>query len=174
MKKNGLFLFIILPLLLVSAGQASGSMSLYLVDDPIHATQDSMNVEIALSDLIQTDEFTADLLYSFDDTNYSSWSNLEGYELNDVQIIYFKLELFENGGFIGFDDTAKMSFLSLEDTYYGLDAYASVFLDWGEFQIQVLSSSSNDNFAAVPVPGAVWLLCTGLFGIVGTRRKVKK
>lgn len=79
--------------------------------------------------------------------NYSF--NIEGKARNNmgwVQNSFF---------FTANSTTTTLTFTSLES-----DAYGPV-LD-------------NVRLSAIPIPGAVWLLCSGLIGIVGIRRKFRK
>ncbi len=174
MKTNQtLFLAVFFSFLLTTA-QAFGAISLYLVDDPINGTQNSIDVEAVLYDLNPTDTITSVLQYSFDGISFSAWSNLKNFAINETQQIHFQLEVFHGGSFFGYDATGAMEFLSYEADYYGMEAYAGVFVNWGDFQLTFLSSNSNDNFSPVPIPGAVWLLGSGLLGLVGLRKKFRK
>ena len=154
-------------------GQAYATVSLYLVDDPYEYPIGTIEVEATLYDLNTTDGVSALIQYSTNDSDFYNFGSRVSETIDKIKPIYFRLELFDSSNSsMGYDITGDLTFNSLEDSFYGLDAYASATIFWGDFRIEFLSSSSDDNFAAIPIPGAVLLFTTGLAAAVLKKGKV--
>jgi len=57
--------------------------------------------------------------------------------------------------------------VALVDTdrlYFGINANGDDYYDWGHFK---------GSATLIPLPGAVWLLGSGLLGLIGVRRRLK-
>lgn len=102
-----------------------------------------MEIAGTLVDMLGSSAITAELEYSFDGSNYLSWehsgtSSLQHYYLevapvDKIEQIFFRMALSYNGVHFGYDNDAEISFIGPpEDVYYGLDAYSSVLIDWGD------------------------------------------
>jgi hypothetical protein len=63
--------------------------------------------------------------------------------------------------------TATMTFGGLD----GPGLYHSVALNFDYKYISLDTASGADHVSSVPLPAAAWLLCSGLLGLVGIRRK---
>lgn len=150
-------------------------VSLYLVDDPNADGIGTMVVQASLFDFYPSDDLTALLQYSWDDLVYMDWpgTDLVVDPIDEFKRIIFRLRLFRDGTVIGYDTDGIVTWpVAPESEYHGLDAYSHVMINWGDFQFQILSSNSNDNFAPTPIPPGVLLLGTGLIGLIGFRRYV--
>ncbi|MBN2808381.1 MAG: VPLPA-CTERM sorting domain-containing protein [Deltaproteobacteria bacterium] len=93
--------------------------------------------------------------------------------------MWLRLDL--GSGSVGVYDTGgDVTLLGLEENS-GL--YNAVNIVWNEIQspeygnlslnISVGVANDDDNIGAVPIPGAIWLLGSGLLGMVGMRRRKK-
>ncbi|MCP3669209.1 MAG: DUF4114 domain-containing protein [Gammaproteobacteria bacterium] len=91
-------------------------------------------------------------LISPDKGGSTFYSDSNGYD-------YFKV--FQN------DNDSSMFKLAIEDLYGGGDK------DHNDMIVHVTSVLSPPNVSTVPIPGAVWLLGSGLVGLIGIRRKIR-
>lgn len=156
---------------------AAGPVSLNLIDDPNGNGVSTMVVQASLFDFYPSDDVTALLQYSWDDSVYMDWpgTDLVVDPIDKFKRIIFRLRLFRDGTEIGYDTDGIITWpVAPEGEYHGLDAYSHAMIDWGGFQFQILSSNSNDNFAPTPIPPGVLLLGAGLIGLIGSRRYVFK
>lgn len=185
MKKNHPILCTIVFIFLsLSSSQAFAFLSpqpepvsLYLVDDPYTDGIGTMVVQASLFDFYPSDDLTALLQYRWDDSVYMDWpgTDLVVDPIDKFKRIIFRLQLFRDGTEIGHDTDGIITWpVSPEGEYHGLNAYSHAMIDWGDFQFQILSSNSNDNFAPTPIPPGVLLLGAGLIGLIGFRRYVFK
>ncbi|MGD9367682.1 MAG: hypothetical protein PVH87_18425 [Desulfobacteraceae bacterium] len=153
---------------------APGPIDFYLVDDPNSEGSGTMVVQASLLDIYPSDDLTALLQYSWDDSAYLDWpgTDLVVDSIDKFKRIFFRLRLFSDGTETGYDTDGIITWpVAPEGEYYGLDAYSHAMIDWGDFQFQILSSNSNDNFASTPIPSGLLLLITGLIGLIGSRSR---
>jgi hypothetical protein len=170
----------LIVLCFVLTGQSFAAISMYLVDDPHEPGVGTMTIDATLIDGNAADEITAELQYSLDGVTYNSL-NLHPteptghpfqtqyqhtFDIVGSQIIHFQLALSDIGGTDGDGDVIWLGEPGQEDPpYYG------AFIDWGNFTLEVLTSSSGDDFAPISVnlPSALILLSSGLAGLVACR-----
>lgn len=182
MKKNQhilcaivfVFLFLSSSHAFACVSPAPGPVELYLVDDPNSDGTGAMAVQASLLDIYPSDDLTALLQYSWDNSAYLDWpgGDLVVDPIDKVKRIFFRLRLFKDGTETGHGTDGIITWpVAPEGEYYGLDAYSYAMIDWGDFQFQVLSSNSNDNFAPAPIPPGFLLLVTGLIGLIGSRSR---
>jgi hypothetical protein len=172
------FLLISVPLVLLmsSAGIAALSQGVnlevpnldpvcfYLLDDSVHSNDYQTTVTA-------TNIFgTGNLEYSFsgESDSFVSWSNPRTVDLPPAGFlpIYFRLNTGAN-----ILTEADLTFNAFEAVYHGLDGYQNVVMNFDLASIQLATSTTNDNFASVPIPSAALLLGTGLIGIFRFRRR---
>jgi hypothetical protein len=142
--------------LIISPSYASAPISNVLIpnysSDPILA-----DIETSPN---QYDMFGLDLGYSFSSV-YSS------------ETIY--LEIYTNLGSYSYTNSSPPNVNSSQD-FYGFITWSGEYFTGFEVGTNMGTFTAIDNvtLGIVPIPGALWLFGTGLIGIVGIRRKVKK
>ena len=81
----------------------------------------------------------------------------------------------DNGTIFTFDYTGTITGLS--DIIYLKDNNGGDpidLIDTGKFAATLSLDENSLSFAPVPIPGAIWLFCSGLIGLAGLRRKIRK
>jgi hypothetical protein len=92
-----------------------------------------------------------------------------GYTANSVEFYLADFRFADNPQDYIVDQWTWVDLSGLGDIV-GLEATLSS-SDVGEWGMNTPAYFAMDNLNAVPVPGAVWLLCSGLLGLVGIRRR---
>jgi hypothetical protein len=143
------------------------SVSFYLVDDSQHSND--LSTTLTISQIPKE----INLAYSFDAINYSLLTNSKTIALpNGYRRIYFG-ELSGNNSNTVAHTKGDVIFSTFEGVYHNLDSYVNAIMDFGG-GYQIAASSTNDNFAPVPIPSAILLLGTGLICLIGFRDRVLK
>ena len=143
--------------------QTLDEVSFYVVDDNTPSGDDSVTLEIfsiAQSGTLQ---------YS---TDKSTWTDIYGNSIaiatgsDDWERVWFRLDL-GSGSYV---TKGTLTFSGADGNLWN-----AVSIEWdGNNGVTFNTAGDNDNVAPVPIPGAVWLLGSGLIGLVafgGRRRK---
>lgn len=152
-------------------GASAGYMdpvAFYVVDDNTDPVGGDDSVTMSFSNF---NIGSATLQYSLDNTA-GSWTDVNGsftVKASDWTKVYMRLNYLTAAQP---DTSGDVTFDSPEG-----DLYNTVFIEWdqgGSFLLSVGSADSDDNVAPVPLPAAAWLLGSGLFGLIGIRRRMKR
>ncbi len=148
-------------------------VSFYVVDDDTGSNDDSVTLSFAVNN-----SQGGTLQYSTDNV---SWITVTGGTTGPIaasnwQQVWMRID----NGSGSYDTDGEVTFLG-EETNSGL--YNSVNVIWDTIKLPNFSvdvdiynyvANDDDNVAPVPIPAAAWLLGSGLFGLVGVRRRMKK
>jgi hypothetical protein len=152
--------------------QTLSNVRFWALDDPISNDDDT----VTFSNVLFSTEFEANVQYSLTPTVDNSWNEFTGGTTitpvdNEKQLVYLRVndtsELYYNG---------ILTFSGFDRHYYGLDAYNSLSVLWGDVGTLTVSFTTpvgDDDVAPVPIPATVWLFGAGLVGLVGIRRKLR-
>ncbi len=176
MKKTNLCLTVLLALII--ATNTYGSM----VPDPFHQgmldpvsffvvdDQDSPDpgaVVLTTSSFNLPAGFQVEYLYS----GVIDWTALNplttfSTPVQGRELVFLRLF---NASTSGMDTSGDLTFQG----YEAQDLYTTLIIDWGTVNLTISTAGNDDNVAPVPVPGAIWLLGSGILCLIGTRRKAK-
>ncbi len=140
-------------------------VTFYVVDDDTGSNDDSVTLNFSY---VSWGSVT--LQYSLDNSNWSNVGTSVSVAASNWQQVWLRLDL--GSGF--YDTDGDVTLLGLEQNS-GL--YNAVQVAWGgapgqnDLNISIGVANDDDNIGAVPIPGAVWLLGSGLLGLVGIRRR---
>ncbi len=194
------FLFV----LTVSFFTGLGFASAYTIDFEDLGTSDPFNSNVTDPDLYQGFSFygassyakpsTDDNTYRWDGTNgsYSIAANTFG-GITIKSATAFDLESFyvtnDATGYTiyysGYNENGQEIYNGSIENANGYQQYFVDLASWGDiYEFRISTSSGGGNLAhvclddltinPVPIPGAVWLLGSGLIGLVGIRRRFNK
>jgi hypothetical protein len=118
------------------------------------------------------------LEFSTDGTSYSvlnTYTTISYGSGSELAQVYFRLvPINGNASPIKTGDVTFQNHNFGESNAAGLDLYHAFSVGWDSGQFTVTFSSSDDRFSPVPIPASVLLLGTGLIGLIGFRRQMKK
>lgn len=151
--------------------QTLTNVRFWALDDPDPTFTDNSDGSVTFTIV----DFTGDdVQYSLTPTVEISWSsfiNGTTISVDTKELVYLRLD---DGSSL--DYTGLLSFSGFDRTYYEVDAYNSLIIFWDEEnQTQLFweTPTSEDDIGPVPIPGTVWILGSGIIGLVGIRRKFK-
>ena len=125
---------------------------------PLQDWKVSFNTAVADKLLVNVDNSTG--YYRAAAGNLSSY-----YTINNGETVTFATLFFDVTSLDLFDGIADLSLLA-QSGNFGLSEFTAIF--------NLNAADGADIGAPVPVPAAVWLLGSGLLGIIGIRRKISR
>ena len=140
--------------------QTLDEVSFYVVDDNTLPSGGNNSVDLAIPSI----GLTGILQYSM---NNSTWNNVTDSLLtiatgsDDWERVWFRLDL--GGSYV---TKGTLTFTGQDG-----DLWNAVAITWDNNGFTFGVPGDNDNVASVPIPAAVWLFGSGLFGLVPVRRK---
>ena len=140
-------------------------VTFFVVDDDTGSNDDSVTLNFSYISW-----GSAQLQYSLDNSAWTDVMSEVTVAASNWQQVWLRLDLAS-----GYDTDGDVTLLGLEQNS-GL--YNAVQVVWGMvpgqnsyLNVSIGVANDDDNIGAVPIPGAVWLLGSGLLGLVGIRRR---
>lgn len=182
MKNYKVFIFVAVFLSAAIGMQSAAHASLCLPENGENFTSDLNPVSLLLFDLDHSGQATlststvsfsgSSLEYSTDGSTWNTFNAPATIDFGDSNTAQILLRL--NSG-SNFDQDGQITYLNYDaaaSTSNAMDLYHSFFVMWDTEPVDITIGSTDDRFAATPIPASALLLFTGLIGLVSFRRRM--